>query len=284
MNTKNIYLLGWEVHLNGDEQCLHFIATQATDKDSILQSDMNLELVFENDRLARVYEYKDGQATMRPLQPDEAGMPYPEGIETNQQYRLEPSIDGPHQMGGELPTDFQFPEHQCAVSFQYLGYISDKAAEFRWLPFTLHLACPIYLNFDYMFLDYTDALHPVLLNKEAVERVGTCFEADLHPHSEIVFEAMPFQFIPIHSEGGMGHAGIPNWMQFPKIPVCPKSGERMRFVCQLNHGVKTQRSNLTAVNTRMNEYYSALIFGGDGDLYVFFEPTSRVACYFIQST
>jgi hypothetical protein len=58
----------------------------------------------------------------------------------------------------------------------------------------------------------------------------------------------------------------------------------MKFLCQLNGGVTAKRTNVEPKNESYIQYYEELNFWGDGDLFVFFEPTSKVACYFIQNT
>ena len=84
---------------------------------------------------------------------------------------------------------------------------------------------------------------------------------------------------------GLGFSDVPNWIQDPDIPVCPKSNRIMMFVCQLQgDGVTTKHSNVVAHDEWYEQYYNKLNFWGDGDLYVFFEPTSKVACYIIQNT
>ena len=53
--TKSVFLAGWEVHLNGDQQCENFISTQITNKRTVETLYSGIELVFENDKLIRNY-------------------------------------------------------------------------------------------------------------------------------------------------------------------------------------------------------------------------------------
>jgi hypothetical protein len=281
--TKNIYLAGWEVHLNGDQQCENFIATQITNKNTFDALSYGVELVFEDDKLARAYDYHHGNRKDRRLKADEVGLLYKE-YEENRILRLAESKNGLHQLGGEIPADFQLPENNCVVPFQYLGYINNQDKNFSWLPFKIHLTCPIYLNIWNVLLDYSDPAKPFIINKEEVEDADTSYDGDLNRDSEIVFNEMPFSFVPAENFPGTGHAGIPNWIQYPRIPVCPKSGKRMKFLCQLSGGVKAKRTNIKPRNEWYKRYFEELNFWGDGDLFVFFEPESKVACYFIQNT
>lgn len=57
----------------------------------------------------------------------------------------------------------------------------------------------------------------------------------------------------------------------------------MKFLCQLHNGSKMKSSNIVPESDWNKNYFDELNFCG-GDLYVFFEPVSKVACYFIQYT
>jgi hypothetical protein len=283
-STTSLFLAGWEVHFNGDKRCNDFIATQVTTEEIARSIEMAIELVFENDKLVKAYDLQKGlDKQERTLKPDEIGLSYPH-VESNriQQLRLDPN--GIHQLGGEIPTGFRLPENDCAVPFQYLGFISNEDRNFSWLPFKLHLTAPIYLNFDKVFLDYSESSNIVLLNREEVEAADTSYEDDLNKGTEIIFEEKKFDFVNGSEFGGTGHAGIPAWIQYPDIPSCPRSGKRMKFLCQINGGIKAKRTNVTPKEESYRRYYESLNFWIDGDLFVFFEPTSKIACYFIQNT
>lgn len=281
-STKRIYLAGWEVQFNGDQQCHNFIATQITNKATVLKVDHGIELVFENEKLKKAFDHEEGDIDERELSGDEIGFQYVEYPE-NRLYSLALDQNGLHQLGGELPEDFNFPENDCAVPFQYLGFINNEDRLFNWLPFKLHLTCPVYLNIHNVFLDYSVPNNPILLNREEVENVDTAYE-ELKKDSEIVFYPGKFSCVDYDEFSQTGNSGIPLWIQYPAIPMCPKSGKRMKFVCQLNGGVSALRTNVIPSTENYRHYFEELNFWGDGNLFVFFEPTSKVACYFIQNT
>ena len=268
---------------NGDQQYENFIATQITNKATVETLYSGIELIFENDKLIKAYDYEEGNKKERELKADEIGLEYKE-FEENKILQLVEDEDGLHQLGGEIPTDFQLPENSCVVPFQYLGFIDNKDKNFNWLPFKVNLTCPIYLNIGNVFLDYSNPNNPTIINREDVEKADTSYEDDLNQNSEIVFNEMKFSFVEEEEFSGIGHSGIPNWIQYPDIPMCPKSGKRMKFLCQLNSGVTAKRTNVEPKDEWYRHYYEELNFWGDGDLFVFFEPTSNVACYFIQNT
>ena len=281
--TKSIFLAGWEVYLNGDQQCENFIATQITNKKTVETLYSGIELVFENDKLIRAYDYEEGDRQDRELKADEIGLQYKE-FEENRLLQLVENQNGLHQLGGEIPRDFQLPENNCVVPFQYLGFIDNRDNNFSWLPYRVHLTCPIYLNIGNVFLDYSNPNNPTIINREEIENADTSYDADLNPNSEIVFNEMKFSFVEEDEFSVEGHSGLPNWIQYPDIPMCPKSGKRMKFLCQLNGGVTAKRTNVEPKDEWYRHYYEELNFWGDGDLFVFFEPTSKAACYFIQNT
>jgi hypothetical protein len=182
---KSIYLAGWEVRLNGDAQCDNFITIQATTKETLEHIYHGIELVFENDKLSKAYDYREGVKTPRQLRPDEANLKFRQ-VEQKKILEIVTVENGTHQLGGELPSEFKMPENNCVTSFQYLGYVDNRDLQFQWLPFKLHLTCPIYLNFEQVFLDYSDPLRPSIINREEVEGYDTAYSDDLSPESEIV--------------------------------------------------------------------------------------------------
>ena len=58
----------------------------------------------------------------------------------------------------------------------------------------------------------------------------------------------------------------------------------MKFLIQLNGGVSAKRTNVEPQDEDYRHYYEELNFWGAGNLFVFFEPTSKVACYLIQNS
>src|SRR5690606_14339902 len=132
----------------------------------------------------KAYDYEDGERKERKLAEDEKVLPYQE-FEENRILQLMFDENGPHQLGGEVPDGFKLPENSCVVPFQYLGFLDNQDKYFSWLPFRLHLTCPIYLNFDNVFLDYSDPNHPLIINKEEVEEADTSYEKDLNQNTEI---------------------------------------------------------------------------------------------------
>jgi len=74
--------------------------------------------------------------------------------------------------------------------------------------------------------------------------------------------------------------GVPMWYQAPDIPICPKTGEVMQFVCTINSDSSIDLKDKSGIeNLPFGDY---LIFGDYGNLFVFFHPDSKVMYLNIQ--
>jgi len=303
-DKKEQSFAGWSVRLDDSEDCQAFLNTQGVDGAIIGNLDSAFQLIFDKSGLlSRFCCYEEGQLAAEVVGGEEsypqwraaaivAGMeahlaigklPY-RPVPIHHIHNLVRDERGPHRIGGAAPAPFRLPVCNSVTPFQYLGEISASDPVFGWLPFDLHLACPIYMNMGPLFVDYGDPNAPCIFNREEVES-WDCDYDDLGPDSEIIFEQWHVGTVPTdrfdnsYAEG-LAHTGVPDWVQDPEIPRCPKSGKVMRFVCQIQSasGLKIAHSNIAL---RVGE---DLKFWGDGCLFVFFEPETRMACYFIQNT
>jgi hypothetical protein len=286
---KHLYLVGSEDDFSGCEQFIDFIVSQNTTIETMKNQYSGMELVFENDVLTEAIYYEDHQLSKRDrkLNPQFLGVSYPE-IKVNKIQRFIVNPNGLHQLCGELPDDFRFPDNDAVVPFQYLGFINNADSNFAWLPFKVHLTFPIYLNVGEVFMDYSNPLKPEIINIDDVNKEHSSYEQDLNKNSVIVFEAVKGDFIEDlsfydASGNGTGWTGIPSFFQTPLIPKCPKSGKTMRFLCQLVGGPKIARTNVKAMEEYYQQYYDKLNFWSDGQLYVFIEPETKVLCYYIRN-
>ncbi len=199
-------------------------------------------------------------------------------------YEFKRDVKGKHQIGGDTPTDFKMPESKFMTEFQYLGCIDNSDEIFSWLPFKVHLICPIYLDIEKVFLDYSNPQSPFLISPEDSESV-TCAYDDLDRDSVIVYESVNVKLEQVESIDEfacIGTAGQPEWLQNEEIPTCPKSGRKMQFLCNLmTYGdIKTRFTNIISPYPDFDQ----MTFWGDGNLYVFIEPREKTVCYFIQNT
>lgn len=290
---KNHYLAGWEVVLDGEEHFESFLETQSVDKRTAEKGRSYIQLIYgEDDLLADARLFIDGvQETsghiFNNLKSSEAigRLKYKE-LRVNKIFNFTEDPDGMHWMGGEGPVGFQFPENNCPGSFQYIGFINRNDPSFSWLPFSLNLVCPVYVDFFQLWLDYSDPAKPVVINSSEINSAGTAYE-DLKKDSVVIFNQVMFRTEENSGYGyDFGFTGVPEWIQYPDIPRCPKINKTMRFVCQLvsDTGVGTRTTNVKPEKEWYRQYFEEMNFWGDGDLFVFFEPEAKIACYFIQHT
>lgn len=273
------------MHIDGKAHFQSFMATQLTNKETAENLYAHIVLTYGNDGALALAESIDDEGNHEQLEIKSTEIVY-QDLPLNHIVNFTQDNQGPHWLGGKPPAEFQIPENICPGSFQYLGQLSKSDQAFSWLPFDLHLICPIYLDFDLVWLDYTNPLAPVLVNAAEINACSSAY-ADLKADSYIEFEQVRFRTYQ-DSEFGyeLGSAGLPNWTQYPAIPFCPKTNRVMRLVCQLQSGdsVDTVNTNITPSDDWYAQYFESLNFWGDGDLFVFFEPESKMACYLIQHT
>lgn len=199
-------------------------------------------------------------------------------------YYLIKSLDGIHQIGGRKPDKFNFPENDFLGNFQYLGFLSKLDPWFGWLPFNLHLICPIYLNIDRIFLDYSNPFSPTLISPKNTAEISSEYD-ELTTDSYIAFQATKVCVsLPNKTDqlNAIGMVKKLNHMNFTKAPYCPISNRKMRFVVQL-----TTFGEIPAENKNFQSPYpdfDHLCFWGDGSLFVYMEPETKTVCYFIKNT
>jgi len=282
---KHIYLAGWEVELNGDDACQKFINTQVIDEKTANTIWSSIEIVFVDGKLIKANDIDEGIKSERTLNENELNFSFI-NIEPIQLYEFQKTSNSESYLGGEIPKDFTLPKFKFNAPFQYLGKFSKSDKAFSWLPFDIHLVAPIYLNFDKLFIDYSDPMNPKVLDIEKLRETDNYYD-DLKPNSEIVYEKTYISTRKSNDFGtGIGHSGVPSWIQYPEIPTCPNSEKTMRFLGQLKSvdAVKTKRTDVHPEDDWYVQYFEYMNFWGDGDLFIFFDPESKIACFIIQNT
>ncbi|PZR07466.1 MAG: hypothetical protein DI539_23645 [Flavobacterium psychrophilum] len=203
------------------------------------------------------------------------------------QYELVRDENGKHQIGGEVPKDFNIPTNEFIAGFQYLGFIDNSDPLFSWLPFRVNLIHPIYTDECSVFLDYTNPGSPTIIEPLDTTASTSAFD-EVDKNSKIIWEAVKVgteEKQEIDEFESIGICGKPEWLQEDETPTCPKSGKRMKFLCQLGSfgDIKSTYSNVIPKNG-MAQYFEKLNFWCDGNLYIFIEPTTRTMCYTMQNT
>ncbi|WP_235299817.1 hypothetical protein [Portibacter marinus] len=139
-----------------------------------------------------------------------------------------------------------------------------------------------------MFLDYTNPSAPKLFNTDDIEDCGSAYK-DLKEDDSIVFESLSVSMEDIkrsQEEDRIGNIGSPIWIQDQRIPICPKTGKKMKFLIMLdtNDKVQFKRSTVNITEESMRRYLESFNFWCDGCLFIFYEPDSKMAAYYIQNT
>ncbi len=211
-------------------------------------------------------------------------------IKKEKQYIFEINDEGIHQLGGVCPEDFIMPKNNFISNIQYLGVIRNIDSIFNWLPFELHLICPILLDFDYIYVDYSNPLKPNILFPENTAEITSAYD-NLTSESILEFKkvnvnAVESELAATYLEDGIGNCVKPNWEQHSKIPKSPKNNKKMKFVCQLisTNKVQTYNSNIFRTDDNDSWLITEFDFWCDGSLYIYFDVESKIGCYFIQNT
>lgn len=274
---RQFYLAGSEVNFEDADQFACILQTHAIDEPSFeIFSAWQSALAFRETQpdLFEVDEHFEGEVDTvrtRIRLPDVAFTPHTLGI-------FAKDAGGRHQIGGAPPANLQLPScTEMQTSFQYLGFIDGTDPFFSWIgvPY-LHITYPLFeCNFG-VYLDWTDPWNPRILNPETFDPAW--WDETQSGWDTVRFT--PVRYTVCTPDNGTAFSmqslcGVPLWLQAPEIPVCPVTGEPMRFVCQLasNEDILVTPDSEGADLPFADEY---LCFGDCGYLYVFYHPESKV--------
>lgn len=199
------------------------------------------------------------------------------------------SQKGKHQIGGKKPSNFKYPKNEFLANFQYIGFINRDDDLFKWLPFNLHLICPIYLDIEEVYLDYSIENAPTIIKPQKTSEITSGFD-DLTIDSYIEFDTRKLELVESVEIDDFECIGVAKYpfssLENVHVPICPKSGRKMKFVCQLmTFGrIPTKERNFKSSDEYLDEYYQFMNFWCDGSLFVFIEPDTKIVCYFIENT
>jgi hypothetical protein len=285
---KRQYIGTWEVNLANKEVLEGLLATLVVSEESAktlfhyTQLDYNEAGLLENASI-----YVEGKLETNININKGLGLEQAKGIlmyrdvPLHNIYQFAAQPNGLHQFGGEVPKELTMPNDYFVAPILYLGYINSQDPIFSWLRHPLHIVCPLHMNFDAIYMDYSNPLAPRFLNYNELDPEDCPFDG-FTADSDIVYHPIRFNLEPYSDYGtSLGRAGAPKWTQRPATPRCPKSGKFMRFVFQSHFtGVNAMRNNVIPESEDYRQYYDELFI--DGYLYLFFEPETNVACYIAQ--
>jgi hypothetical protein len=278
--------------LNESEEMHLILAQSKIDKKTAESLEGAMKVVYKNGVAKEIIYIEEGEYE----EPDEVRfqtepikfVDYPENI-----YKtiiIDP--DGKQIIGGEIPNDFEIPKSKCKAPFIYLGSLNSQIEEsLRWIELNLfHLICPIHADMEIIYIDYTNPNKPEIINLEEVNKLSTPFD-DLNSDDKITFKATNCSFKKmkldhIYESQIVGNIGSPLWVQNELIPRCPKTSKPMKFLVSLesNTFIETSNSTVKISDKSMERYINSFNFWGDGVLFVFYSPESKIAAYYIQNT
>ncbi|WP_273444984.1 hypothetical protein [Neolewinella agarilytica] len=198
-------------------------------------------------------------------------------------------------LGGKMPPIKVPYLEQLATPFLFIATIKSSFPGMDWLPFgELHIIYPLLSTIEnYLFIDYSDPTTPKVLEDQLTfhpeKYYGPIPSTGVIEYAQIYLkEQSPGgdlqEEIPYSSH--FGHLGIPFWQQDHVLPYCPVSGRLMRFVCGLGweKSVPLAYTNVDFGDKSKNNNITNLNFWGDGTLYVFMEPQTKIVGMIIQNS
>lgn len=210
----------------------------------------------------------------------------PEGEwEKHAVFALEAHPQGSHRLGGERPAGLVLPRHEVMKTcFHYIGYIDGSDPRFAWTGLhRLHIVWPLYeCVHSGIYLDLARPDAPEVLNPDAFD--AAWYNSDMSEVDALAFEETPCQTAALgdveayglgdYPPAHLGLCGIPLWLQSADVPVCPRTGETMRFVCGIGSDKIPAMPGREA--TSLGVTATHMSFGDGGTLYVFYHPGSKV--------
>ncbi|WP_405377390.1 hypothetical protein [Nonlabens sp. Asnod3-A02] len=198
---------------------------------------------------------------------------------------------GKNCIGGKANSEFEIPKLETSA-IVYFGCISKKEQHLEQIDFDLHLICPFFIDLrEPVFFDYSNSKKPELIR----ENVPTDFQPlyDEIPNTAYVeYKKLNFIFdnplptkvkIGVHNidmiPGEIGHCGKPNWIRDENWPICPITGNKMKFLFQL---AEIDDCETLVGQEIIDEDFDPYLNFCHGYLYIFYEPESKVIAYLNQ--
>lgn len=289
MDIKSRFIAGDLYDLESPEELKKILLTQGIDKSSynFFKKERSVtELIIENEKIIQIKRhanlYDNNGKFIKDIEKEDVSVKLPiTNWKDESLFFLSKSIIGNHKIGGKSPIDYYSPEHEnLKFPFIFIGTLDTNDDNFNWINLpSFNISYPINQFNLGIFIDYSDFKKPEILNPETFED-SYSIESKKHLGNLIFQEQKYFVLDQIEYEeyeknaGNYNLCGIPIWLQTPEIPICPKTGEVMKFVCMINSDKDILiDKRIGFENLEISEYLS---FGDDGNLYVFYNPNSKV--------
>jgi hypothetical protein len=264
-----------------------------------------IEIQYDADeQVTAVVRWEDGEAVTDPadvILKDWQGIighafTRPDTVNVLQEFFPEEASYMPHRVGGKPPDQLKIPQTRNPAGLQYVATLSPKGGVLPGWDHPLHVLTPLFLQyFPRLDLDYTDPMAPVIVNQDQFEDSVELFGCDyskIKAPSAVRYRAQRFFASPKKPVEGwvrddvIGGCGVPARVQYPNIPLCPKSGQPMQFIAQLESPdwLDVIGKPFKKIDNFHEDNFSVLNFWGDGVLYIFGAPDTRIVTTFIQNS
>jgi hypothetical protein len=272
--SEIVYTGGWEIDLHNHEELIFFVKQhRISRKDFELFTTIQsgLEFHFEGNYIHRVVEQ-----SLNELIAENIKIECP-SFEINPLFWLKKDNTGNHILGGKMPREISI---MCPDDYQpvYLGALDASDNHFKWMGMErFHLFYPLNFYYEMTFIDYSDEDNLKVLSNSGLKKYRPKLYLDELKYSattSVSMEELENEQEPVHQ------CGVPLWYQYPQYPLCPVSGELMKFVCSISSTRETRLKKKGIFTDKQLD--DCLSFGDFGNLFVFFTERTKIACYFIQ--
>lgn len=281
------YLAGWEIDFNNIEELKKILVTQGIDQDGFeyfKHFQTVTELIYDNNLISKTILHSrfmiEEQSHPRFILPDIKW-------EERKPFHLIKNKKGVHSIGGQKPKDFIVPKVETInSSFIFIASIDCTDSNFEWIGLEkLHICYPIYEGIFEIFFDYSDPFKQTIINPETFE--WSWLNVKDTRTEKIFFEQQKYISTSNYYYNDIERnpedyllCGLPLWYQAPQIPICPRTGKVMKFVTTINSDPHIKISNevkLDRLEYKELPYISDYLnFGSHGNMFVFYEPSSKV--------
>lgn len=286
-----MYFSGMVEDLRGSEEALDFLNYTRITKKAAENIYSASKIEHENGKVIDVIEIEEGEYLDSIFWDKDSAIKIG-NIPLQNRLNLRFNSSGIHQLGGRIPSDLIMPNNVAQSPMCYLGFFSNVDSNLSWLPIKkLNLFCPLYSDFEIMYVSYENPIEPIILNREEIGKDYNSLSETYADDFRICFDTKKMKLEEcdlehIESDYMVGHIGAPEWVQQNIIPKCPISKKKMKFLVQFDsdNGIPFLEASSKINEEELTERSSHLTFWEDGVLFVFIEPETKVVAYYIQNT
>lgn len=209
------------------------------------------------------------------------------------------SSNGRHQLGGALPQGFKPAKTSFTNDTQFIGTLRGNDPAMPNLTNDIHICAPIFDEFNHIILDYSDPLSPKVSNHSELPDLfiqsayGKVEDATSATWQTVKLDIRPISTNSLeedNEENGatrIGLTGVPRFEQSPTIPISPKTGKPIPFLCQFTSyaSPKLRPDSLKRIDTSKQFHPPIhLTFWNDGQIFLYWEAETNLLGITFQNT